>query len=282
MGNESRDRLPNFVIIGAAKAGTTSLARWLFDRSDVFLAENKEINFFSYEKVWARGVDWYRSRFATATQPAIGEASPSYLASDPAPARMASILPSARIVALLRDPVDRAVSHYRWRRNWQVEHRSLEDALRAEMTDPNPIGYLGDALYASHLRRWADHFPRESLLVVGFDALRDDPHRSYRRVCGHIHLDPGIVPETVGRAFNASTRVRSVRLWRLVRKRRPGWRGDPGMLARLLIVPDKPPPVPPALRAELVEWFRKDVADLVSWLGDDADGFPWMATYLGA
>jgi hypothetical protein len=106
-------RLPNFLIVGAMKSGTTSLARYLGAHPQAYVAPEKEINFFERGYVWNRGVDWYASRFEGAGDAlAVGEASPSYMYWPTAIERMASVVPDARLIALLRDPVERAYSHY--------------------------------------------------------------------------------------------------------------------------------------------------------------------------
>src|ERR1051326_983405 len=109
-------RLPTFLIIGAGRSGTTSLARYLGSHPHVFMARAKEMHFFDSD---SKTREWYRPRFAEARrQTAVGEATPNYLYEPAAIKRMAAIVPEARLIAILRDPVDRAYSHY-----WQ--NRSL-------------------------------------------------------------------------------------------------------------------------------------------------------------
>src|SRR3954453_2005537 len=103
------DRLPRIFVIGAAKAGTSSLARWLDDHPDVAVARQKEVNFFSYDPVWNHGGEWYASQFPAN---AVGwDPSPSYLPAPEAAGRMHQTQPAARIIALLRDPVERTYVH---------------------------------------------------------------------------------------------------------------------------------------------------------------------------
>ena len=114
--------LPNFVVIGAMRSGSTSLYKYLQAHPDVFMPR-KEIHFFDVK--WDRGIAWYHTRFeGYAGQTAIGEATPTYLADPVALDRMAATIPDARLVAVLRDPIDRAYSHY-----W------MEHAPRARSAD---------------------------------------------------------------------------------------------------------------------------------------------------
>lgn len=274
-----RPRWPDFVVLGAAKAGTTSLARWLSDRPEVFLAAQKELDFFSYPNVWGRGPAWYRAQFAAAGDRLAGEASPSYLGCEPAPARMAAAVPDARLVALLRDPVERAVSHYLWRRNWGAERRPLPLALEQEISGVDVVGYLHDGRYVRHLRRYAEHFPREALLVLSFESLRDRPEQAFAAACRHLGLAPRPVPASVGTAYNPTSRVRPVWLWKALgrwRGRRREWSSLPSGVDRLLARPQRHPPLEPGLRRRLEEYYAEDDAALAQWLGTAADGFGWL------
>jgi hypothetical protein len=163
-------RLPDFVIIGAMKCGTTSLFRWLEEQPEVRLPEIKEPHFFSRNDRWDRGLDWYRSLFADADADALtGEASASY--TDPrfsplAADRMARIVPRARLIFLVRDPVERIRSHYRHEVQRSRERRPLVEALE----DPeNP--YLRSSLYHRALAPYLDRFPREQVLVARLEDL---------------------------------------------------------------------------------------------------------------
>ena len=193
--------LPDFLIIGAPKCGTTSLYRYLVLHPRIRRARHKEIRFFYRE--YARGERWYRAHFPLALRRrwetlrhgefATGEASPSYLFYPHAPKRAHALVPRAKLIAILRNPVDRAWSQYRQRVRMGVEPLSFEDALAAEpertrgewermLADEAyrgaPIfdfGYLRRGLYAEQLERWLAYYPRESLLVLRAEDLFRDP-----------------------------------------------------------------------------------------------------------
>jgi len=126
-------RLPTFVIIGAAKCGTTSLAQQLSQHPEVFMAADKEPNFFIEQLTWSKGLDWYRSLFADAGQAkAVGEASTMYSdfpESAGAAARMAGVIPDAKLVYVVREPIARMKSLYSWYVQAGFETRSITEAL---------------------------------------------------------------------------------------------------------------------------------------------------------
>jgi len=264
------DRLPQLLIIGAAKAGTTSLARWLDDHPDVAVTPKKELNFFSYDGVWTLGTDWYRSQFPGEPSSLAVDASPSYLPSPEAPARIRQCIPEARMIALLRDPVDRAYAHYHWLRSWEAEPRSFEDVIDDELDgEPTPLGCVDASRYAVHLERYAQHFPRTQMLVVDFQRFTDQPVETFTDICTFAGLRPE-VPESVGTAFNVGGEVRSWRLWRWLGNRQGGrsWRERPRGLDRMVFRPGGRPPMSPAVHTRLREYFAPYDDELRKFLGE--------------
>ena len=173
-------RLPEFLIIGGQRCGTTSLYRYLAAHPSVRPATGKELQFFSLHH--RRGERWYRAHFPV-RPPGVRsfEASPYYLFDPDVPARAAAMLPDARFVALLRDPAERAYSHYLHSRSYGVEPLSFADALDAEPQRLATGGhearrrfsYVARGRYAEQLTRWYAHVPRERLLVVRTEELND-------------------------------------------------------------------------------------------------------------
>jgi hypothetical protein len=198
--------LPNFLILGAQKAGTTALYAYLHWHPQVTGPSFKEVSFF--DRHYARGERWYRAHFPARRREAIGEASPSYLLHPLAPERVAGLLPDARLIALLRNPVDRAFSHYQHEVALGREPLSFEDALAAEderlrgevermLRDPTYFShawwnytYAARGRYAEQLERWYAAFPRERLLVLLTEELAQDPGPTYRRVLDFLGLEP--------------------------------------------------------------------------------------------
>jgi hypothetical protein len=183
--------LPNFLIIGAMRSGTSSLAYYLRAHPDVFMAGNKELHFFTDR--YDRGLDWYRHQFeGSAGHTAIGEATPTYMYDPVAVERMSTVLPDAKLVAVLRNPVDRAYSHYWHQVEKQRESASFADAVAAESTrlagtsgiERRAWAYLEKGRYLEQLNKVCAVYPREALHVLLFEDLRDRPGEVFDALCG--------------------------------------------------------------------------------------------------
>ena len=202
--------LPGLVIAGAMKAGTTSLFEYLAGHPQLVPSRHKEVHFF--DRGFHRGTGWYRRRFRL--PPAGGggartfESSPYYMFEPRVPARMRATIPEAKLVFLLRDPVDRAFSHYHNNRRLDREPLSFEDALDAEATrlageetrllaDPRYTSrlhqrssYLARGRYVEQLIRWREHFPAEQMLVLDAGRLFCEPRRVVAEVVAFLGLEP--------------------------------------------------------------------------------------------
>jgi hypothetical protein len=182
--------LPTFVVIGAMKAGTVSLRHYLDEHPDVFLGRGGtfgEPNFFIAEDNWPRGRGWYESLFDGAGRAAaIGECSPSYTMA-PAfrgvPERMAQVVPDARLVYVVRDPIARMQSMYMHQVSAGRERRRAEVALLDDR-------YLEPSLYGFQLAAFLDHFDRSQILVIASEVLRDRPREALSAVFDHVAVDP--------------------------------------------------------------------------------------------
>ena len=213
--------LPDFLVIGAQKAGTTSLYGYLSTHPGIVPAARKEIHYFDLH--YAAGERWYRAMFPTHHRLAApngtghrlitGEASPYYLFHPLAAQRAGALVPDARLVVLLRDPVERAWSHYR--HEVRAGRESLDfaaalaaepmrlagadAALRAGVSNAATLAhrtcsYVARGRYAEQLREWLGHYPRESLLVVQAEQLFAAPWREYARVVAHLSAAPMAAP----------------------------------------------------------------------------------------
>jgi hypothetical protein len=200
--------LPDFLIVGAQRAGTSALYTYLRRHPDIGGPPWKEVNFFDIR--YERGASWYRGHFPIrrAGRPQlVGEASPSYLFHPLAPERVAALLPDVRVIALLRDPVDRALSHYHHEVDLGREPLSFEDALDREeermrgewerLADPSYFSYawwnhtyFARGLYAEQLERWQSAVPRERLLTIVSEEFFADPPGTYARVLEFLGAAP--------------------------------------------------------------------------------------------
>ena len=203
--------LPNFLIVGTAKAGTTSLWNWLKDHPQVFMSDplkepyyflfGEEDNEFQFRD-WRGAIpgcatDWdeYRRLFRDAgNAKAIGEATVYYLWHRTAPEKIARRLGQPKIITILRDPIARGYSHYTYNRMRQVEGaESFAEAVRLERELPNPyygIAYLGLGMYARMLERYFATFGRENVLVLLFEDLIAERRHTLRKVFDFLEIDP--------------------------------------------------------------------------------------------
>jgi Sulfotransferase domain len=195
--------LPNFVIVGTMKGGTTSLYHYLRQHPEVFMPEAKELHFFVAEKNLSRGLDWYERNFAGAEGAvAVGEASPDYTRypeHDGVPKRMAEVLPDTRLIYVLRDPVERIRSHYLHDLARGRERRPIEEAV------PGNPHYVDPSRYALQIEQYLEHFSSEQLLLLRSEDLRADRAATLRRVHEFLGVDPGWTAPEQEQEFNASS-----------------------------------------------------------------------------
>lgn len=250
-------RLPDLIIAGAQKSGTTTLHTWLRDHPAMFMSSPKELHFFDLHP--DRGLEWYREQFADARDDQlVGESTPEYMYLPEALQRMVTTLPEARLVLLLRDPVPRAYSHYHHMVSRGRETLPFGAALRAEaarlaegdVMDRINFSYLDRGRYAAQVERILTTYPRDRVHVELFEDLRDQPRETFRRVAAFLQIDTQTVPPAVGARTN---RYKSARLRRL-RRRLPTWVRLGGAVALLDRLPNKGyPPMPADDRAFLLE-----------------------------
>ncbi len=224
------DTLPEFLIIGAQKAGTTSLASYLAEHPTVIAPKFKEVHFFDLN--YARGVEWYRSQFPVSRRRRLkqgllgrqlraGEATPYYLFHPQAPQRCSQLLPAARIIIMLRDPVDRAYSQYHHEVRLGHESLSFEEAIAAEPsriageahrleTDPTyesmsyqHFGYLARGIYGDQIRRWLSFYPSDRVLMLSSEKFFENSAEEYKKVVRFLGLPdwepPSYPAEHVGK-----------------------------------------------------------------------------------
>jgi hypothetical protein len=267
--------LPTFLVIGAMKAGTTSLYEYVRSHPDVYMPDEKELDFFVAEKRWGRGLGWYSEQFEPgAGARARGEASTNYT-KDPLFAgvagRIASALPEVRLVYLVRNPIERIRSQYLHGLSAGWERRPID---RAVLEEPQ---YVDVSRYAHQLDRYLDHFSREQILVVHAENLRDDRIGVVRRVFSFIGVDPTWHPADLDREYHPTGEKPLPGL----ASRGPGAafvaRITPAPLKRVLRTvlsrAHEADALAPATEERLREALRPDVRRLRAFLGDDFDGW---------
>jgi hypothetical protein len=260
--------MPNFLYIGTSKAGSTWLFNALAVHPDVYLASNKGLYYF--DQHFAKGRAWYLDHFTGAGDlPAVGEISHSYLSSPQAPARIAELNSSMRLLVCLREPVDRAFSDYLD----LVKNGQFDGTFEAAQEAFPRLVQRG--LYATHLRAYLEHFPREQIHVQLFDDLRSDAQAYADDVfdylgIGRLQLPPSALrsrmpaakPRSSALAATAKAASRTVKRLGLTRLRSRVKRSV--AVRQVLYRPyaDNRPTVDPGMAAQLRTLFAPEVLAL--------------------
>ncbi len=294
--------LPNFIIIGAGRSGTTSLYHYLTQHHDVFMSPIKETMFFAWRAEWAgqsevderalrypypvRALDDYETLFADAAgRRAIGEATPRYFFIPGVPEAIASVVPEARLIAILRDPAERAFSSWMGHVLDRRERRSFEQVIEDELplidraVAPGEMAYLRPGLYHRHLMRFLARVPRDRLLVLLYADLDVSAAATMREVLRFLGVDERVPIDTSVR-YNPTGVPRSAAIERLtaktpltlgLKRRLPRAFGDPlhKFALHLHGRNRRRRSMAPALRQRLLEAFRADTLALADFLDRD-------------
>jgi hypothetical protein len=293
--------LPDFVVIGAPKAGTTALHVALARHPQLFLSRVKEPKFFlcdgppptqggpgdahSYrEWIWRRP-DYERLFDDAAPGTLRGESTPLYLADSRAIDKMGQTIPNARLIAILRDPVDRAYSN--WAHLWADGLETMDNFMAAcgEEEKRAQAGwapfwrYLELGLYGRQLEHLYNVYPREQVLVLRYKWLVEEPQRTLDAVCSFLGVEEGLLHEAP--AQNVGTYVPPTRTTRLLQGAMRGgasagrmfppqvWRkASIPLLWLIQRTPQHRPELAPQDRADLIGYFAEDMAlleDLTGW-----------------
>jgi hypothetical protein len=295
----------DFIVIGGQKAGTTTFWHHLASHPQVFVPESKEAPFFSHDAQYLRGLEWHRARHFAAAPPGalLGTVTPHYMMGTPdAPvgriaARIHKALPDVRLIALLRDPVERALSQYRMSVRRGLETRSFAGAVQ-ELLEPDRLlegrsranetnSYIVQGEYGRVLDAYLQHFPRDQLLVLLTDDLDRRPAEVVKTAFAFLGVDDTFVPPNLGAHEFRGGLI--PRLDRAAETELHDWLGEhvwpklPNAAAERRafrfwfktwnVVPDAAPPISPATRRVLERHYRRDASRLRK-LGVQA---PWAA-----
>ena len=210
--------VPDFIIIGGMKCGSTALYAYLVEHPQILEASQKEVHFFDHPR-YLRGLKWYRKHFPLKSQlrfnkAITGEASPSYIFHPTVAQRIHDHLPAVKLIAVLRNPVDRAFSHYQHTKRKGFEEYSFKEAIAAEpsrlageesklLSDPTyhshpypAYSYRERGLYWKQLERYYTLFDRDQICILQSEALFADPQRSVSKVFTFLGLPPYQMQDT--------------------------------------------------------------------------------------
>lgn len=296
--------LPNFFLVGAAKSGTTSLYHYLSQHPDVYMPYNKEPHWFSrVQRVPGQGSypiatekEYLRLFKGWNGESAVGEASPSYLWDEGAPRRISEAIPQARIVAILRNPVDRAYSHYLMDIRAGKQSLPFMEALRRDLQTEQkawslPGLYLDLGFYAKQLRRYLEVFDSAQIKTYLYEDLREDPIALLESIMEFLEIDPGyassirtdvqynkysVSRSTLARSIATSQIYKSPQLTALRAKIIPNTQIRARIRESLFYKEGSKASMDAEARRFLVETYRTDVQDLQNLIGREL-GY-WLET----
>ncbi|MCA9400224.1 MAG: sulfotransferase domain-containing protein [Candidatus Omnitrophica bacterium] len=187
--------LPNLIIIGAAKCGTTSLHYYLNLHPDIVMSDVKELNFFTEEFNWSKGLDWYQNHFKGEAK-IFGESSPHYT-NFPfykgVPKRMHEVIPGAKLIFMVRDPFERMTSHYLDTVKGYLETRPFEEAMR----DVNGSEYVPRSKYFYQLQQFLEYYPKERIFVLEAEELKNNRMEILQGIYQFLGVDDTFISEEV-------------------------------------------------------------------------------------
>lgn len=223
----SSDQLVDFLIIGAAKSGTTSLFSYLREHPDIYLPMEKEVCFFSNNAKYANGLGWYLKEYFPDVKTrgkTTGEATPAYMLYEHAMRRIHEHTPGSKLIAILRNPIYRAYSHYIFAKRLSIENGSFSEALdtlvrRGSVSDEKIVNenreYLMFGEYGRTLGRYLDCFPKNNIKIVFFEDLKRDPYSTMAKVFSFLGVDTSFRTEKFEKVHNVSGQARFKSVLRL-------------------------------------------------------------------
>ncbi|MGK7897594.1 MAG: tetratricopeptide repeat protein [Xenococcus sp. (in: cyanobacteria)] len=199
---QKKEKMPDFLIVGATKCGTSSLYYYLSHHPQILFSHKKELNFF--RKDFQRGIDWYLSHFPTITDRSnflTGEATPNYLRFPIVAQRIQKYCPNSKLIILLRNPVERAISWHYHKKNTGLINDNLEQAIKKELkllqtlgeSDIMNIGFndpdnIIASLYYYQIKAWMKHLPRQQFLILKSEDFYSSPENTMEQVFSFLGL----------------------------------------------------------------------------------------------
>jgi Sulfotransferase domain len=259
-------QLPNLIIIGAMKCGTTSLHQYLNLHPQIQMSGFKELDFFVKEKNWQRGLNWYQCQFAEPTD-IIGESSPNYTkypVFSGVPERMHQMIPGAKLIYLVRDPIRRILSHYLH----QYTNRAEQGSLQAALTDLNQNNYVTTSCYAMQLEQFLPYYSMDQILVLSLEELSQNRRSTLQRVFRFLAVDPNFDHPAFSQVFHQSSDKQRLTNLGAMLFRLPAGGRLLNVIPHLMAEDVTAPRLEDSLRQQLAEVLQPDVERLRSLTGE--------------
>lgn len=267
--------LPGFIIIGAMKCGTTSLYHYLKSHSQIGVSEIKETNYFIEERNYSKKVEWYKSQFKGDFR-IYGEASPNYTKAhlfDGVPERMHELIPAVKLLYILRDPVDRIISHYTHNYGTGVESSSIDTLLTDEQKFNH---YVMSSRYYWQIQKYLEYFPEKQILIISSDKLRTERGSTLQEIFQFLDVDNDLDKEKLNQKFGTtSQKTRKGKVARYLfdnsfmnfLKEKVSTNFKRRIRKKILPPLKKPSQIDPDLKNKLKEAVQSDVTALRSFTG---------------
>lgn len=199
--------LPNFLIIGSQKAGTSSIYEILKKHPQIYMSPIKEINFFTNNKRFKYGIRYYEKFFQDAplNKKAVGEATPGYICHPDVPKKIRRYLPNIKLILIVRNPIDRAYSQYWHNRRVLSEELTFNETIKIALNDtylPGKRGYFSRGIYIKFINAYLAYFDLNQILVMVFDELRDNPKIFFKKIFNFLGVDTSFESTDISKAFN--------------------------------------------------------------------------------
>ena len=278
--------LPNMIIIGGLKCGTTSIHHYLGLHPEIHMSKPKELNFFAAEQNWDLGFDWYENRFDS-TFKVNGESSPHYTNRprfNGVAERIHKHVPDAKLIYMVRDPIKRILSHWVHATGAGYETREFVETLSLPDT-----AYIQRSMYWMQLQPYLEYFGKDQIEIITQEDLGKKRDETMRQAFGFLGVDENFTSEQWDRQWEKSSAKHDDK-YQFMEKliKLPGFRAFDRnfdrlpesmrwMVEKVVHDPDKPPAPKPEIPDDLMETlkdrFRDDVAGLKEWAGRDFDGW---------
>lgn len=218
----------NFIIVGAQKSGTSSLFEYLSKQPGVFMPTCKEVDFFSRPERYSKGIEHYKDYFSKAHKDAcLGEASPQYMYFRETAELIYKSFPEVKIIMCLRDPIERAYSHYNMNKRKCIESLDFENIIEKQLasfkdfytvTQDPQFNYIGLGCYGSILESYLEYFSLDNIKIVWSDSLRFNRLDTIKEILSFIGIDSEIDPLTLDKEYHVGGKQKFELLYRMYRR----------------------------------------------------------------
>ena len=271
MTNDNNRNLPHFILVAAAKSGTTSLARYLGEHPDLYMPPH-QVNFFHNDEEYPKGADAYAQRFKDAPpNTKIGAHNPFYYAHAPVPGRMQELLPEVKLIWLLRNPLTRTYSHYWFNVTRGTERVPFSDIFTH---DRWPHNYMRKSEYSDFIEHWLKFFKREQMHFVLSENLKTKKEETLTSICRFLDIDDQYQFQNLTTNARETTLPRNIHLHRWLLTNRMKWGNGFKFVADRIIRLNQAsapgyPPIPENEREKLAHHFASKNAKLADLTGLD-------------